>query len=207
LQGLGGLRLLLSAALRRDDPQVAQEAMREGVTRIEQEIANLRAIITDLRPAALDELGLAAAIESLLDRHHERSGLEVEHEVSLTRATGGVERLDEDLETAVYRLVQEALTNVVKHAGATRARVVISEVAGELLVEVRDDGSGFDPLTVDQGFGLAGMKERVGLAGGTLNISSGEEGTLLSARLPARRTGRSKLTSDAQEPISPRRSA
>jgi signal transduction histidine kinase len=207
LQGLGGLRLLLSAALRRDDPQMAQEAMREGVTRIEQEIENLRAIITDLRPAALDELGLAAAIESLLDRHHERSGLEVEHEVSLTRPTGGVERLDEDLETAVYRLVQEALTNVVKHAGAAHARVVITEAAGELLVEVRDDGSGFDPVTVDQGFGLSGMKERVGLAGGTLDISSGEEGTLLSARLPARRTARGASTSAAQDPISPRRSA
>jgi|CZKG01.1.fsa_nt_gi signal transduction histidine kinase len=207
LQGLGGLRLLLSAALRRDDPELAQQAMREAVQRIEQEIENLRAIITDLRPAALDELGLAAAIESLLDRHHERSGLEVEHEISLARATGGVERLDEELETAVYRLVQEALTNVVKHARASLARVAVRESDGELLIEVKDDGAGFDPLTVDKGFGLAGMKERVGLAGGTLSVASGEGGTLLTARLPIRRGARGEPGASAQAPISPRRSA
>ncbi len=205
LQGLGGLRVLLSAALRRDDPQAATDAMRDAVERIEHEIANLRSIITDLRPPALDELGLRAAIESLLERHHDQSGLQIEHELTLARP--GDERLDEDLEMAVYRLVQEALTNVIKHASATRVHVSVRESEGEMLVEVQDDGAGFDTANVDHGFGLAGMRERVGLAGGTLNIDSSGEGTLLTARLAARRSTRSQDPASAQAPIRPRRSA
>ncbi|MHB8241982.1 MAG: GAF domain-containing sensor histidine kinase [Solirubrobacteraceae bacterium] len=205
LQGLGGLRVLLSAALRRDDQQTAKDSMRDAVERIEHEIANLRSIITDLRPPALDELGLRAAIESLLERHHEQSGLEIEHELTLARP--GDERLDEDLEMAVYRLVQEALTNVIKHAGATRVRVSVRESEGEMLVEVHDDGAGFDTANVDHGFGLAGMRERVGLAGGTLNIESSAEGTMLTARMSARRSARSQDAAGAQAPIRPRRSA
>jgi signal transduction histidine kinase len=207
LQGLGGLRILLSAALRREDPQLAQGAMRDAVERIEHEIANLRSIITDLRPPALDELGLRAAIESLLDRYREQSGLEVQHELTIARLATGAERLEEDLEIAVYRLVQEALTNAIKHASAGSVRVAVRESAGEVLVEVQDDGCGFDVANVDQGFGLAGMRERVGLAGGTLNIESSAEGTLLTARLTARRSARQQDGSGAQAPISPRRSA
>jgi len=94
------------------------------------------------------------------------------------------------LETAVYRLVQEALTNVAKHARASKVRVSVQETDGEIRVEVRDDGAGFDPDAVDRGFGLDGMKERVGLAGGTLRIESGDGGTLLSAKLPARHSHR-----------------
>ena len=187
LQSLGGLRVLLSSALRREDLQRAQEAMREAVEHIEQEIENLRAIITELRPAALDELGLGTAIEALLDRHREQSGFHIDDELELPGPSAGAERLDEDLETAVYRLVQEALTNAAKHARADRVRVAIGESGGELLIEVQDDGAGFDPETVSRGFGLAGMQERVSLAGGTLSVKSGERGTLVAARLPARR--------------------
>jgi signal transduction histidine kinase len=187
LQGLGGLRVLLSTALRRDDLQLAQVAMRDGVGRIELEIENLRSIITELRPAALDELGLRAAIETLLDRHCEQSGLAIERELAMAGFVAGDERFDESLETAVYRLVQEALTNVVKHARASRVRVAVRESDGELLIEVQDDGAGFDWDGVEHGFGLAGMKERVVLVGGALSIESGERGTLVAARLPARR--------------------
>jgi signal transduction histidine kinase len=189
LQSLGGLRVLLSTALRREDLVSAQEAMRDAVGRIEQEIENLRSIITDLRPAALDELGLRVAIETLLDRHRARSGLAVDGEVTIAGLAAGRERLGEELETAVYRLVQEALTNVAKHANAERVRVAVSESEGEILVEVQDDGGGFDSEEVDRGFGLAGMKERVVLVGGSLSIESGAGGTLLAARLPALRGG------------------
>jgi signal transduction histidine kinase len=184
LQGLGGLRLLLSSALRLDDPQRVQGAMREAVEHIEREIENLRAIITELRPAALDELGLRTAIEALLDRHREQNGLHIDDELVLP---GREDRLDEALETAVYRLVQEALTNVAKHAHAKQVRVAVSESGVELLVEVQDDGTGFDPEAVSDGFGLAGIRERVSLAGGTLSVNSGEQGTLVRACLPTRR--------------------
>jgi signal transduction histidine kinase len=184
LQGLGGLRLLLASALRVDDLQRARGAMHEAVEHIEREIGNLRSIITELRPAALDELGLRAAIEALLDRHREQSGFEVDGDLS--PPAEGAERLDEDLETTVYRLIQEALTNAAKHAHAHRVRVAVGEHDGELLIEVQDDGAGFEPATGSQGFGLAGMRERVGLAGGTLELESSRGGTLVRARLPAR---------------------
>ena len=189
LQGLGGLRVLLSSALRREDLGLAQEAMHEAVTHIEREIGNLRAIITELRPAALDELGLRTAIEALLDRHREQSGFEIDGELALPgpSAGNGDERLVEDLETAVYRMVQEALTNVAKHARASHVRVVVRESGAELLIEVQDDGVGFDPQTTGEGFGLTGMQERARLAGGTLSVESGPAGTLLTAHLPARR--------------------
>jgi two-component system, NarL family, sensor histidine kinase DevS len=186
LQGLGGLRVLLSSALRRGDPERAQQAMREALEHIEREIENLRAIITELRPAALDELGLRTAIEALLDRHREQSGCQVDSELTLRGPAAEEERLDAEIETTVYRLVQEALTNVVKHACAEKVRVVVSESGRELLVVVEDDGHGFDSANTSGGFGLAGMHERVSLAGGTLNISSGQHGTVVKAYLPAR---------------------
>jgi signal transduction histidine kinase len=185
LQGLGALRVLLSSALRRDDLASSREAMRDAVGRIESEIGNLRAIITELRPAALDELGLRTALEALLDRHRERNGLEIASELTLRRGVRG-ERLDEDLEMAVYRLVQEALTNVAKHAGGSQVRLLVAESDGEVRIEVQDDGAGFDTAATSAGFGLAGMHERVGLVGGTLSIQSGEGGTLLCAVLPCR---------------------
>jgi signal transduction histidine kinase len=186
LQGLGGLRVLLSSALRRDDPTLAQEAMREAIEHIEREIGNLRAIITELRPAALDELGLRTAIEALLDRHREQSGFEIDGALELPGPSTRDGRLDGDLETTVYRLVQEALTNVAKHARAERVRVAVNGPGEELSIEVQDDGAGFDPQSTSRGFGLAGMQERVTLAGGELSVESGEWGTLISARLPIR---------------------
>jgi signal transduction histidine kinase len=192
LQGLGGLRVLLSSARRGDDLVRAQAAMGEAVERIEREIANLRAIITELRPAALDELGLRTAIEALLDRHREQSEFEIDGELALPGSSSTQARLAEELETAVYRLVQEALTNVAKHARAQRVRVAVAESEGKLLVEVHDDGTGFDPEAASDGFGLAGMRERVSLAGGTLSIDSDERGTLVRACLPVLQTSQAE---------------
>jgi signal transduction histidine kinase len=204
LQSLGGLRVLLSSALRGEDLERAQAAMRQAVEQIEHEIANLRAIITELRPAALDELGLRTAIEALLERHREASGLQIDAELTLPGPSAGAERLDPELETAVYRMVQEALTNVAKHARAEHVRLVIEESDGELLLEIHDDGVGFDSKAGTDGFGLAGMRERAGLAGGTLSVESGEQGTRVSVRLPARRKGASEHAagSDSQQAAS-----
>ena len=156
--------------------------MREAVEHIEREIGNLRAIITELRPAALDELGLQTAIEALLDRHREQGGFEVDSDLS--PPAEGEERLDEDLETAVYRLVQEALTNVAKHAHASCVRVAVAESGRRAAGRGAGRRRGFDTGIASQGFGLAGMRERVGLAGGTVSIDSGEQGTMLRACLP-----------------------
>lgn len=184
LQGLAGLRMLISSALRRADPDQHEQTMRTAMEHIQREIENLRTIITELRPATLDELGLKIAIEALLDRHREQGELEITSQLTLPDPEKGAARLDRDLESAVYRLVQEALTNVAKHAEAHTIRVGISESAGALQIEVQDDGKGFDPEATSQGFGLQGMRERVSLAGGTLSISPTKRGTLVCARLP-----------------------
>jgi len=203
LQGLGGLRVLLSSTLRRGDPERAQQAMGEAVEHIEREIENLRAIISELRPAALDELGLRTAVEALLERHREQTGCVVEGELMLPGPGEVGARLDAEVESTVYRLVQEALTNVAKHARADTVRVAVSESDGDLLVEVHDDGVGFDAERTNGGFGLAGMHERVGLAGGTLSISSGEHGTLVKARLPSRaRANDAQATSGSEQAVS-----
>lgn len=183
LQSLGALRVSLSSALGRGDAASKDSAIRQAIGDIELEIANLRGIISDLRPSMLDDLGLVPAIEALLDRRRD-AGLEIAGEVALgTGAAGG---MDPQLETTIYRLVQESLTNVVKHAGAHQVRVSVLAVDGEIRIEVQDDGVGFDPAERTDGFGLAGMRERVYLAGGSMEFETGETGTLVRARLPVR---------------------
>ena len=188
LQGLGGLRVLLSAALRRGGHEQTQEAVRQAIEHIEQEIANLRAIITELRPAALDELGLASAISSLIERQREHCEPAIEDDIALADTRPGQPRLSPELETTIYRIVQEALTNALKHAHATQVGVTVAEENGEVVVEVRDDGAGFRPDAATRGYGLIGMRERVQLAGGRLEIDTGERGTCVRAEVPARHT-------------------
>ena len=181
LQGLGALQVLLSSGLRRAEAGAMADLLRDGVAQVEREIENLRAIITDLRPAALDELGLVPAVEALVARVSAVEGLEIE--TDLTSPADGT-RLGAQLETTVYRLVQEALTNVAKHAHAEHVRVAVGMTDGRLAVEISDDGVGFDAGAVTTGFGLAGMRERVALGGGRLTVGPAGPGTTLRASLP-----------------------
>ena len=181
LQALGGLRVLLATALRRDDAEEHERAMRQAIEDIELETDNLRAMISDLRPSLLDDLGLRPAIEALLERRRE-TGLEIAEELSLPEAATP---LEPELETTVYRLIQEALTNIAKHAGAATVHVALRVDDEQVEVEVRDDGIGFDPDARTSGFGLAGMRERVYVAGGSLELCSGADGTTVRARMPA----------------------
>ena len=191
LQALANLRLVLAGARRGDDTARLREAVDEALDQLGDDIASLRGLITELRPAALDQLGLGAAITALLDRTRE-AGVEVEQRIDLAyeRRTEP-HRLLAEQETAVYRIVQEALTNVSKHARAGRVRVEIDEAGGGLRILVSDDGVGFDPTDATPGFGLEGIRERVELLDGELRIVSAPgEGTellvtLLAAHRPA----------------------
>ncbi len=183
LQSLAALRLGLSAQLRASpEPEAMIDAIRESVTQLDSDIAGLRALITDLRPAALDELGTAAAIDALANRAQSR-GLEVDVDVNLEHDDGA--RLAGELETAIYRIIQEALTNAQKHGEARKACVEVSSGESTVRVNVRDDGRGFDPSARSSGFGLVGMRERVELLGGTLDIRSASgRGATIQATFP-----------------------
>jgi signal transduction histidine kinase len=178
LQGLAALGVLLASGLKAGG-ETLESAARQATEQLATEIANLRALITELRPAALDQLGLVAALEGLARRAREVDGLETELELRFADDTLGPE-----LKTAVYRLVQEALTNVAKHAGATRVAITVVAQDGALAVRVTDDGRGFDRAQPHAGFGLVGMRERAALAGGALDVESSPSGTTVVARIP-----------------------
>jgi signal transduction histidine kinase len=178
LQGLGALRLLLVAARRGDDERL-RAGVGHAIERLQGEIDALRGLVRELRPAALDELGLGPAIEGLAERAGRHDGVEVEIDVGLHG------RPPADVETAVYRIVQEALNNAVRHADARHVRVAVRTEPGALRADVTDDGGGFDPAAPTDGFGLAGMRERVALLGGELALESSPAGTHVAAVLPA----------------------
>jgi signal transduction histidine kinase len=187
LQSLAALRLGLSSAMRGSDED-RSKAIEVAVESVTEEIANLRSLIVELRPAALDQYGTAAAIESLAERTAARQGIPVEAHIDLAFERGDEPtRHTTELESTTYRLVQEALTNAVRHAGATHIRIDVTDHDGSVEVAVADNGRGFDPETTDGGFGLTGMRERVELADGELDIDSGPSGTTVRARLPVRR--------------------
>ena len=188
LQALGGLRVLLSSARRSSDIATVHATLETAVDQLADEITSLRALITELRPAALDELGLRPALEALFNRARMTHGLDVVTTVELEHGAGTREaRLEPDVEIAIYRTVQESLTNAAKHAGARCVDVVIVERAGEVDIAVRDDGAGFDVDAPTSGFGLTGMRERISLAGGRLEIISSGQGTAVLASVPSQR--------------------
>ena len=186
IQGIGALRLQLANARDLDDKQALSEAVATVLEGLGTEIDQLRHLITELRPAALDDLGLAAALEALARRAQAIDGLEVKTEIALgangaTAAGGDLEemrRLDAELESTVYRIVQEALTNVSRHAQATSAVVSVVERDGVLRASVTDDGQGMPDSSrlgprgdgLEGGFGMGGMRERAELVGGELEF-------------------------------------
>jgi signal transduction histidine kinase len=188
LQSLAALRLGLSAARRhQDDPATLDALLGDAVTQLDGEIATLRALITELRPAALDELGLAAALAALAERA-KGFGLDVDVDVDLglaDEAGGSAPPRDAECEIVIYRIVQEALNNARKHGDAGRALATVARTGRTVTVTVRDDGIGFDPAVATSGFGLLGMRERAELLGGTLAVASAAgAGTTITATLP-----------------------
>lgn len=188
LQGLAGLGMTLGSALRANSEEDTRRGIEAALAQIREEAAKLRALIAELRPAALDEIGLRAAVEGLVERTASTQGLDISTQIALSSDEAGAPRLAPEIESTAYRIVQEGLTNVAKHAGAFAVEVRVAEVDGQLEVAVRDDGRGFEPSAPRTGFGLTGMRERVEMLGGTLALESSAAGlgTLVRASLPAR---------------------
>ena len=146
--------------------------------------SEMRRLAWELRPAALDDLGLEPAIERFAEEWARRSGLAFDLDCKLNGR-----RLPADVETALYRVLQEGVTNIVKHASARRIGVVLKMMSDSVVMILEDDGKGFDPETVICGsnrrFGLLGMRERLALIGGALEIESTPgAGTTLIIRAP-----------------------
>lgn len=186
LQSLASLRVLLAAA-RRSEAGDLDQLLSQGIEQVDRAIAEMRRLIADLRPSILDQLGLGPALEALGERTRSSGEVEVEVNFDLDFEAGRHDsRLAGEVEDAVYRLVQEALNNSVRHGKAELVRVDVSENEGDLRVRVSDLGHGFDPRVPAQGFGLIGMRERAKLAGGTLHLRSAPgKGTTVTAVIPA----------------------
>ena len=183
LQALAVLRMRLSSALREEADEELHATSRAAVEQIDDEIVKLRRLITELRPASLDTIGLEAALQALAEQHQQGTNLEVDCDFELPREENA--RPTPILETAVYRLAQEALNNVAKHSLARRADLMVRSSRNAIEIEVKDNGVGFEPSLVREGFGLVGMRERTALLGGTLDVRSTRgSGTRVRAEIP-----------------------
>ena len=145
-----------------------------------QTLQDVRRLAVELRPSALDDFGLVPALERLADGFREQTGLTLQLEARVD------ERLPADVETALYRIVQEALTNVIKHARARNVSILLTRKGSTVATVIEDDGRGFSPEeTSNERLGLLGMRERLALIGGRLKIeSSPGAGTTIVAEAP-----------------------
>lgn len=177
-----GLGMAVAAARRAPLSAAADERLAEVQRLLDELTRETHSLAVRLRPTALDDLGLEPALRQLVSDWFAQTGLNVDFQpTGLTR-----DRLPVEMETAIYRMVQEALTNVTRHASATRVGVAVVRTDGEVTATVEDDGVGFDPAAAAAGrLGLVGMRERVELAGGTLELESESgTGTTVLARFP-----------------------
>lgn len=188
LQALAGLRIGLGAARKGKDHTRLEQAVDDAVGELQITIDNLRAIISDVRPGSLDELGIGPALEDLA-RRFERRGLAVELVVDPEYEQKPAPiRLVPELETAIYRTIQEALNNALKHSGSDHATVKLTDKKGIIRVTVDDEGQGLDATPSEEGFGLTGMRERASLLGGALRITSRPgAGVTVTAEFPVQR--------------------
>lgn len=181
-QALTSILLGLSSVERSatlDEAQAAAAGLRELVVTTLQDV---RRLAVELRPKALDDFGLGPALERLGQSVRETSGVDVQVGAHLSGA-----RLPADVETAVYRIAQEALANVLRHAAAAHASIVVTRREGSASIVIEDDGRGFDISAPVEGMGLAAMRERVRLLDGTMVVESRRgRGTTIIVELPVR---------------------
>jgi signal transduction histidine kinase len=189
LQELAALKLALSRLRRAEEPTEHESALSLAERQVDLAVEGLRGMVTELRPAALDELGPAAALQALADRAAQQGQLEVSLRIDLDFESGRAStRHAPEVEETIYRVVQESLSNVIKHAAAQTAEVSIVEAGGTLTIRVRDDGRGMSGEASATSYGLIGMRERLALVAGTLRTESQRgKGTLVEAVMPSRR--------------------
>ncbi|MFC8237521.1 sensor histidine kinase [Streptomyces sp. NPDC057284] len=200
LQELGAVQVVLSAAASDGRPEAMRSAIEQARSLVGNQITSLRHLITDLRPLVLDELGLRAALEALCRRTSETFGIRVDLRID-PQDTGIGDRLTSEAQAHVYRIVQEALTNAVKHAQPTRITVGMEAGRNVMTLTVTDDGHGMSqppdsrrwpalraatpPASTVRGVGLSAMHERADLIDARLTLRSvAGKGTTIILRVP-----------------------
>ena len=182
-QMLTGVLLLLDEATKAP-PERAGVALGEAREAARSSLEDVRRIVRDLRPEALDDLGLASALSALVNSFAQQTGVQVERRLDVNGAA-----LSAAEELVLYRIAQEALTNVARHADAQHAEVALERVDGHLRLTVRDDGRGFEEDPGQRDGGIRGMRERALLVRGTVTVTSAEgAGTEVRFLLPEQRS-------------------
>ena len=183
-QALTAIRLNLHRIQQQAGASPVAQQLNDSLGIVDRALQHVRELAVDLRPAVLDALGLVAALHWYVDREARRAGLIADVVVGPLET-----RLPPELETACFRIAQEALTNVVRHARARHVRVELRAREAEVQLVIRDDGIGFDLQAVrsrrgpDANLGLQGMQERALIVGGQIQITSApRQGTVVDAR-------------------------
>ena len=187
-QMLTGITVRL-ANLKLEATAASTKNLRQKISRtqrlVEKSVDSVSRFARELRPAALDDLGLVPALHAHMKKFAEETGVR-----SSLKAFAGLEKLSDAKRTVLYRVAQEALTNVARHAQARKAEVSVEKLPGAVLMRIRDDGISFDvehmtKVGKTQRLGLLGMRERVEMVGGTFSVeSSPGKGTVVSAQIP-----------------------
>jgi signal transduction histidine kinase len=169
-----------------DCPGWSREAAADASQLLDSAIQQVRSMSHLLHPPMLDEVGLKSALEWYLDGLAKRSGIDI----SIDITPANFPRLTPELETTVFRIIQEALTNVFRHSGANAAWVTLAETQGQLIFSIRDNGKGISEKVMEFrpdriGVGIGGMRQRVKEAGGELHISNANPGTAVAVTIPA----------------------
>lgn len=188
-QELAAAKMILDGILAKDKSPSLQQASSEASQLVDRAIQQVRTISHLLHPPLLDEVGLISALRWFLEGLNQRSGIEIQLEVQ----PKDLGRLKSELETAIFRIVQEALTNMFRHSGARHGRVEVIANDGKITVTVTDDGKGIDAEIMQQrpdsvGVGIGGMRQRVTELGGTLRLGNANPGTIVEVVIPAGRT-------------------
>jgi PAS domain S-box-containing protein len=190
-QELAAAKMILDGILSRDPSSSVRGAAADASQMVDRAIKQVRTISHLLHPPLLDEVGLVSALRWYLEGLSERSGIDIHLQVD----PADLGRLKPELETAIFRIIQEALTNMFRHSGAHNGVVSLNETEGRIVVTVRDDGKGIEEpvaqLRPDSvGVGIGGMRQRVKELGGALRLANANPGTIVEVVVPCRRQER-----------------
>ena len=189
-QELAAAKMILDGVLSKSSSPAMRQASGDASQLVDRAIQQVRTISHLLHPPLLDEVGLVSALRWYLEGLSERSGIDIRLEVE----PPDLSRLRSELETAIFRIIQEALTNMFRHSGARNGSISLNENNGRITVTVRDDGKGIEEQVIQLrpesvGVGIGGMRQRVTELGGSLRLANANPGTIVEVVIPSRRTG------------------